>query len=923
MSFDFLKVVDLQSMQELLDSFHHMTGLHASVLDGANSVLCTSGLPRVCEAFHQRFPEQSRRCFPQKGLGGVVEKPAVAKGCAGFQCHLGLIAAASPMMVEGRQVATILVGPFLNEPADLAIFGPRAESSGFQRETFLEFLAEVPVVSLTRVTELLGFFSRLVKMFTDLALQSIQHTEARSAAARSENKFRELFTHAADGIVIIDRGGCALEANPAMCDLLGYACEEFQQSGFSDFLSARYSERGPGRMQELLAQKAVLFETSLKHRQGYEVPVEIRAKAIVFDDKRAILCQVRDLRDRQEAERALRDSEERFRGIFEDAGIGMVLAAQDGHFLQVNPEFCRFLGYPRGELLTKTIDEVTHPEDRHLSKPFLAEGPDTGCSVITTEKRYLHKNGCPVWGRVTTVLRRSEPDRSLVSVAMIQDITVQKHAQQAIEQSQATLKSILTAAPMSIGLVQKRIFSWVNRWMLDEMGFAEDELIGKSARLLYETDAEFERVGMVKYAELAKGRMGEVQTRMRCKDGRMIDVLLRSVPLNSANLDEGVIFTASNITGLIRAETELKNALNEAETARQQVHTILSSVTAGLVVVDQAGLISMVNPAAERLLGIAAYERVGQPVADLLAETEFLAKIKFALAGDDQPDPVQLMLDQEGQAEKLCLQVKVASLREPNNGVRGAVAIMRDVTREHAINQMKDEFISTAAHELRTPMTSILGYTELMLERLEQFDAGQLKEFLQIIYDRSAALSQIISDMLDLSRVQSGRLINLEKFAGDLSALLQQIVPAYEYNDNGCKLIVEIDDPLPLTLFDPHKMIQVFDNLISNSVKFSPEGGAVTIKLQNHCDAILVTIKDRGIGMTSEQKAKVFEKFYRADYSSTAVSGLGLGMSLVKGIVEGHDGRIWVESAVGVGTTVYFTLPSVVLNESGPLCRQS
>jgi signal transduction histidine kinase len=292
-----------------------------------------------------------------------------------------------------------------------------------------------------------------------------------------------------------------------------------------------------------------------------------------------------------------------------------------------------------------------------------------------------------------------------------------------------------------------------------------------------------------------------------------------------------------------------------------------------------------------------------------------MERIRLALEGVEKSAPVQLTLGNALEAEKIFLQIKVAPLEETPGDVRGAVAILYDVTREHEINQMKDEFISTAAHELRTPMTSILGYTELMLENPEQFEIGQLKEFLQIIFDRSKALSQIISDMLDLSRVQSGKLISLEQFSGDFVALVQKILPSYKYNDNQCKIIIDADEDLPQILFDPHKMTQVLDNLISNAVKFSPDGGTINVILRATSDEIVVAIEDQGLGMSPEQLEQVFDKFYRVDSSNTAISGLGLGMSLVKSIIEGHGGRIWVESEVGVGTVAHFTLPRLLRND--------
>ena len=474
----------------------------------------------------------------------------------------------------------------------------------------------------------------------------------------------------------------------------------------------------------------------------------------------------------------------------------------------------------------------------------------------------------------------------------------------------ATLKGILVAAPMSIGLTRQRAFSWVNRWMADLLGYPENELIGRSARMLYESDEEFERVGRVKYANVNQGKMGEVKTRWCCRDGRVIDVLLRSMAIDPLNLDEGVIFTGLDITELKRFEDELFQALSSAQQARAHVDSILNSAADGMIVVTPELQISMVNDVADKLLSVRNFDCDTDCLEKIFAGTPVSAQVRAVFSGQPLIEPFDLQGScLSGVDDGQVIEARITAMRAGGQVVNGAIITLRDVTRERQLDKLKDEFISIAAHELRTPMTSILGYTELILDQLSELDETMLREFLEIIHERSSTLSTIIADMLDLSRVQSGCLISLDMSIGDFTGLLRQSVVPYRIEGAKHIFLVKICGSARLSIFDQNKMAQVLDNLLSNAVKFSPDGGTIRVQGVFDDDQLTVSVSDQGIGMTREQTARIFDKFYRADCSNTAVSGLGLGMSLVRAIVEAHGGRIWVDSELGVGTSACFSLP--------------
>ena len=227
------------------------------------------------------------------------------------------------------------------------------------------------------------------------------------------------------------------------------------------------------------------------------------------------------------------------------------------------------------------------------------------------------------------------------------------------------------------------------------------------------------------------------------------------------------------------------------------------------------------------------------------------------------------------------------------------------------LDQLKSEFISTAAHELRTPVAIIMGYTELLTdpEMSAPFDEEQRKDFINEIFESSERLTKIIDDILDVSRIEAGQSIPLDKQSISTEVLLGKIANQFKIKAKH-QISLKISPGTPETIkVDDHRINQVMENLLSNAIKYSPSNSEVLISAEREGRHCKVSVTDKGIGMTEQQVARIFDKFYRADASDTAVRGLGLGMSIVKQIIEDHSGTIWVESSLGEGTKVYFTLP--------------
>lgn len=258
--------------------------------------------------------------------------------------------------------------------------------------------------------------------------------------------------------------------------------------------------------------------------------------------------------------------------------------------------------------------------------------------------------------------------------------------------------------------------------------------------------------------------------------------------------------------------------------------------------------------------------------------------------------------------------------RDVDGQLIGMVESFQDITlRKQAerslfeMDKMKSELISMAAHELNTPMSTIMGYAEFLRDPafFGNFTEEQKQDFLEEIYDRGEALNRIVNDLLDISRIESGNPLPLDLQEVNLPDFLCKKVKLFLPGNS--EHVVRLDLPQSIedqiVLIDRHRISQVLDNLLNNAVKYSADNTEIILKGRDLEDGWEIQVEDHGVGMTAEQLDRVFDTFYRADSSDTAVSGLGLGMSVAKQGVEAHGGKIWVESVVGQGTKVIFTLP--------------
>lgn len=383
-------------------------------------------------------------------------------------------------------------------------------------------------------------------------------------------------------------------------------------------------------------------------------------------------------------------------------------------------------------------------------------------------------------------------------------------------------------------------------------------------------------------------------------------VIERTKELSEAN--EQLI---EQIAERTQAQIALAGAMEDIKVDREKLNGILSSVPDGVVLTDKALNVMHMNATAERILDTPLEKVLGQSISQINHEVDFRKKVAQKLNITHGSRSFDLELSRENSSYSEIYQVRVSQMVADEEESAGVILLLRDVTREREVERMKSAFLSMATHELNTPLTTIIGYSELLTstETEDKFSAEQRRDCLLLIHDKALSLGALVDDLLDVSRVEAGSPLSLDYQEFDFDSMIREVVDSYDGEDALHEFVVTLVGEASQIIADRLRLKQVVDHLISNAVKYSPEGGRISVALNLNDDKYELNVEDEGIGMDEGQLVHVFDRFYRADSSDTAVHGVGLGMSIVRNIVLAHHGDIQVESQLGEGTRVMVSLP--------------
>ena len=579
-----------------------------------------------------------------------------------------------------------------------------------------------------------------------------------------------------------------------------------------------------------------------------------------------------------------------------------------GEIIEWNPAAEQTFGYTREEILGSTMSETIVPQHmRQAHENGMNRYLDTQVSHILGQRieiSALHRDGheFPVELAITPLMLDDEQ----IFTAYLRDISAQREAEAQMKLQSQTLEA---AANGIIITDEKGSIVWCNPSFLSLTGYEAEEVIGKSTRMLRSgkhDKAFYEKM----WSTIQKGDVWQSELLNRRKDGSLYTEDMTITPVTNP---DGEI---SNYIAIKQDVTERIAVNRQLEESERKYRSIFESIQDVYAEIEYPpGIIREVSPSIEEMSGYTRDELLGKPFDDFVAAPGVPPELMQQLLERGRVNDFEVtLLDKSGAHRPVSFTVSYVQ-NENDEGGR-VVGTMRDIAvrkqAELALQQsvkIKTNFVSNVSHELRTPMASILGFAGTIL-RDDKMPSETQNEFIRIIYEEAQRLTRLIENVLDISRMEAGT-TKFSMNAMSLEPLVSEVAETQKVlaQDKGVTLNCSCARELPPIIGAGDALNQMLVNLVSNAIKFTDPGGEVHLSVTHNDKHVLIEVRDSGIGIPELEAEKIFEKFYRVDNEQREDEGTGIGLAIVREIVEQHKGAISVDSAPGKGSTFKVRLP--------------
>lgn len=741
-----------------------------------------------------------------------------------------------------------------------------------------------------------------------------KHKKAEDALFESEIKYRAFFENSMDAILLTDSEGKTLSVNQAACNMFSFSEDEhfnLGRSGIEDVTDTRLSVLIEERNRNGKARGEVI----LLRKDGTSFPAEISTVTFKNQEgmKRSSMI-IRDITLHKKDEQKVRESEKRFRAIFDQAPIAIALIDLQGHPIISNLSLSKLLGYSSVEFTKMKFTDFTYPEDIDKDVNQFTDLLAGKISGYNLRKRYYHKNGDLIWANLFVTTLSDDNDMPVEIIGMVEDITDKKRAEIKLRNSEERFKVLFDYAPDAYFLTDlKGSIIDGNFAAVKIMGYDNNELIGKDFfKLKLISPNQFSKAT----ALLDKNKLGQAtgpdEFVLNKKNGSKVIVEISTYPVK--------IQDQSIVLGIARDITERKSSEKEITMLAHSLKSINECVS----ITDLDNKIIFVNESFLKTYGYEINELLGKNINVVRSQTNEQKMVDEILPATILGAWQGELLNRRKDGSEFPIYLSTTIIKDKDDQPLGLIGVAIDISerknsekelleaknKAEESDRLKSAFLANMSHEVRTPLNSIIGFSELLNDPF--FEEDDKNEFIQHIISSGNNLLTIISDIMDISKLESAE-IKVHKSQINVQKFLSIVKGQFAIQVEGKKLELNLNHPdhseETEVFADAERLKQIFNNLISNAIKFTMNG-SIEIGYQPKGEMVEFYIKDTGIGIPAEFHDTIFERFRQVEAgNSRKYGGSGLGLAISKSLIELMGGKIWVVSESGVGSIFYFTLP--------------
>ena len=662
------------------------------------------------------------------------------------------------------------------------------------------------------------------------------------------------------------------------------------------------------------------IEFRLKCKDGSWKWISGRGKSFELDENgvshRAVGLHV-DITERKRADELLQKSEEKYRLLAENASDVIWTRDMNLNLTYLSPSIEELTGYSVEESIALPNSERMTPASMELMANIFeeelkleAQGDADPSRARTIETEMICKDGSTVWIEVTVKFIRNQTGQAVRMLGISRDFTERKQAEESLRESEATLKSIFRAAPTGIGMVVDRVIKQANDRLCEMTGYSREELLEKNARILYLTDEDFEYVGQEKYKQISERGTGTVETRWQRKDGKVIDILLSSTPIDLYDLSVGVTFAALDITERKQAE----KALRESE---EKYRTIFENIQDVYYEANIDGTILEISPSVENASQYSRNELVGKSLYDIYTNSEERDELLKLILDKGKVNDFEITLTDKDGSQRPC-SISTLLIRDEQDNPIKFVGTMRDIAERkrletQLLQSQKMESSGTLAggiaHDFNNILTTILGNISLAKDQVTPDD--EIFDLLNETKMASTRAQTLTKQLLTFAKGGTP----IKETASIKVILKESSLFVLRGSKSSCEFSMAKD--LWSAEVDVGQINQVINNIVINANQAMPKGGTIQVAAENLIIEarhdfpikpgryIRISIKDQGVGIAEDHLLNIFDPYFTTKYE-----GSGLGLATTYSIIKKHDGHITAESQLGFGTTFHIYLPA-------------